>query len=188
MVSRERHLPVRDARAERHVVKRSIVLTGVGVLALLFARPAFAYAPVGVTCGVSSAVVLPGQNVLVSGQNWLAGSNVNLVIHSASSHLGGTRVGAKGSFSKQVVIPRGLPKGRHHVTITGKDGAGHLQTQSCSLLVGTLSAPHIAGGPGEIAFTGANFLLGIAILFGLTVIGFLALALGRRKARSGAGT
>ena len=172
-------------------MKRPVLVAGLSLLVLVLASPAQAsYPPVGVTCAVGSSPIEPGQLISVFGSNWLAGTTVNITVHSRTYHVGSAHVGRHGSFNTKVAVPATLHKGRHSVIISGTNASGQATTQSCSLLVAIPPAPAalpLAGG-GEIAYTGANFLLGIGILLGLTVIGFLALALGRRKAGHGAGS
>lgn len=156
-------------------MKRSVgVLTGAVLLALLLTAPAFAqYPPEEPSCGVSDTTLGPGDQVTVSGQNWQSGSTVSFTLQPEGVGLGQTTVGGNGSFSATLTIPNSVSSGTHSIECDGVDVEGATVVLSSNITVSV----------GGTAFTGASISLGLLLLAGLLIVGVLALAAGRRKAK-----
>jgi hypothetical protein len=70
---------------------------------------------------VSQTVVVPGQPVVVSGEDWLPNSTVTIEFLSTPVLLGTASVDANGRFSRQVTIPSNATPGPHTIRVSGFD-------------------------------------------------------------------
>jgi len=66
-----------------------------------------------------------GQQVVVSGYDFLPGSTVNVYVYSTPRLLGSVTVDAQGAFSTTVTLPADLADGTHHLVASGVDGNGN---------------------------------------------------------------
>lgn len=149
-------------------------LMGALALSLVLSAPAFAqYPPEEPSCGVSDTTLAAGDQVTVSGQNWQPGSTVSFTLQPEGEDLGSTTVGGNGNFSATLTIPNSVSSGTHSIECDGVDVEGATVVLSSNITVSV----------GGTAFTGASISLGLLLLAGLLIVGVLALAAGRRKAR-----
>jgi hypothetical protein len=177
-------------------------LSAAFVLALLLAVPAHAqqYPPSGSGLTVSESTVSPGESFTVSGEGADPGATVVFTLKRSSTALGGGRVVAAGpGLARLVAAVR--PQAQSSVTLgsTTANGDGEF---SATLTIPAGTAPGVytltassggevlsvatirvaASGVGDLPFTGANVLPGLAI--GATLIvagGLLLLSLKRRR-------
>lgn len=127
---------------------------------------------------VSTSNPGPGGNVSVGGGGFRARSTVQVIIYSKPVVLGSATVNAAGEVSLQVAIPESFEAGStHNLTLQGvaPDGSTRVLSRSVTL----------AGGSGQLAYTGAVVVPLIALGGGLLIGGgYLAT---RGRARRGAG-
>jgi LPXTG cell wall anchor motif len=177
-------------------------LTVAVVLTLLLAVPAHSqdYPPSSSGLTVSESTLAPGESFTVSGEGAEPGAIVTFTLKRSSSALGGGRVvaagpglarlvaavrpqaqssvilgrttaNADGEFSATLTIPAGTAPGVY--TLTASSGGEVLSVATIRVA---------ASGVGDLPFTGANVLPGLAI--GATLIvagGLLLLSLKRRR-------
>lgn len=178
-------------------------LTVAAAFTLLLAVPAHAqdYPPSGGGLTVSESTVSPGESFTVSGEGAEPGAIVTFTLkRSSSSALGSRRVvaagpslarlvaavrpqaqssvtlgrataNAAGEFSATLTIPAGTPAGVY--TLTASSGGEVLSVATIRVA---------AAGVGNLPFTGATVLPGLAIGATLIVVGgLLLLSLKRRR-------
>jgi hypothetical protein len=90
-----------------------------------------------------------GEQVTLTGDGYLAGSNVELIVYSTPVSLGTVQAGADGRFTATVTLPAGLANGTHHLVASGVDAAGNPR-----YLVSEIT---VSGGTG-LAYTGFSAL------------------------------
>jgi hypothetical protein len=159
------------------VRRAAAAIGGIFALTFLFAIPALAqtYPPQTPTVGVGAGTVTVGGQLLVTGDNWLGGSTVNLELHSQVFSLGTAQVGANGSFSKLVTIPSSVSPGAHTIEVHGTAANGKPAVSRTSITIVS------AGGGGGTALTGANISRALLLLVGLVLVGFVTLFVTRRR-------
>jgi hypothetical protein len=177
-------------------------LTVAVVLTLLLAVPAHAqgYPPTSGGLTVSESTLSPGESFTVSGEGAEPGAIVTFTLKRSSSALGGNRVvaagpglarlvaavrpqaqssvtlgrataNADGEFSATLTIPAGTAPGVY--TLTASSGGEILSVATIRV---------VAAGVGDLPFTGATVLPGLAIGATLIVVGgLLLLSLKRRR-------
>jgi LPXTG cell wall anchor motif len=177
-------------------------LTVAVALTLLLAVPAHAqdYPPSSGGLTVSESTVSPGESFTVSGEGAEPGAIVTFTLKRSSSALGSGRVvaagpalarlvaavrpqaqssvilgrataNAAGEFSATLTIPAGTPPGVY--TLTASSGGEVLSVATIRV---------VAAGVGNLPFTGATVLPGLAIGATLIVVGgLLLLSLKRRR-------
>jgi hypothetical protein len=177
-------------------------LTLAAALTLLLAIPAHAqdYPPSGSGLTVSESTVSPGESFTVSGEGAEPGAIVTFTLKRSASALGSSRAvaagpglarlvaavrpqaqssvtlgrataNADGEYSATLTIPAGTAPGVY--TLTASSGGEILS-------VATLRV--VAAGVGDLPFTGATVLPGLAIGATLIVVGgLLLLSLKRRR-------
>jgi hypothetical protein len=160
------------------------MLAVVGVV-LAAAGPAIAgYPPQQPTCQVSDTTVVPGQQITVSGDNWLAGDTVALNFFQTQPpgpgtvSLGSATTDINGHFAKLVTIPVNAAPGTALISGEGHDKAGEpvqcdpavlqVLTSGGSTPPPTTPATGGGGGGGGLAFTG--FALWLFLLIGLALL------------------
>jgi hypothetical protein len=77
------------------------------------------------TSSDADGAVTAGQQVTLSGSGYLAGSTVELTVYSTPVSLGQAVVGADGTFSATVTVPKDLANGTHHLVASGVDANGN---------------------------------------------------------------
>ena len=120
--------------------------------------------------GLSTAAAARGETVTASGEGFVPGETVVLSI--AGVRAGSAAVGADGTFSGQLTVPKAAPLGRTTVLATG-------QSQELSASFEVLGAP--ATGSGTLPRTGNELLpaaAGGVLLIGL---GTVAVVTTRRR-------
>ena len=177
-------------------------LTVAVVLTLLLAVPAQAqgYPPTSGGLTVSESTLSPGESFTVSGEGAEPGAIVTFTLKRSSSSLGGSRIvaaepglarlvaavrpqaqssvtlgrataNADGEFSATLTIPAGTAPGVY--TLTASSGGEILSVATIRVA---------AAGVGDLPFTGATVLPGLAIGATLIVVGgLLLLSLKRRR-------
>jgi hypothetical protein len=99
--------------------------------------------------------VSAGDTVTVTGDGYLPGSNVEIVVFSTPVSLGTVVAGADGKFSATVALPKDLVNGTHHLVASGVDVNGNPRYLVSEILVsggsglaytGFTPAPYLAGG------------------------------------------
>lgn len=172
-------------------------------LTLLLAVPAHAqdgYPPTSGGLTVSESTLSPGESFTVSGEGAEPGAIVTFTLKRSSSSLGGSRIvaagpglarlvaavrpqaqssvtlgrataNADGEFSATLTIPAGTAPGVY--TLTASSGGEILSVATIRVA---------AAGVGDLPFTGATVLPGLAIGATLIVVGgLLLLSLKRRR-------
>jgi hypothetical protein len=71
----------------------------------------------------ASTTLTAGEPVTMTGDGYLPGSTIELLVYSTPVSLGSV-VAADGSFSATVDLPTDLPNGTHHLVSAGVDGNG----------------------------------------------------------------
>ncbi|QXG74586.1 fibronectin type III domain-containing protein [Modestobacter sp. L9-4] len=94
--------------------------------------------------------VVAGEQVTISGKDFLPGSVVDLVVYSTPVKLGTATVLADGTFSATVTLPKDLANGTHHLVASGVDVNGDPRTLIVEVTV--------SGGTAVLAFTGFSAL------------------------------
>lgn len=165
-------------------------LTGLIVLlvGVLLAGPAAAqeYPPTFEGVAISSPNVVAGGSFTVSGEGWLAGSEVELELRSDPVSLGTAKVNAEGSFSTGVTIPSSVPAGDHTLVVTGIDANGEPRVEQLAVVVAASSGGDPLASADDtssdgLAYTGMDFTLGTAALIALLTAGAVAFGIGRRR-------
>jgi hypothetical protein len=153
------------------------------VLVVTLAPVAWArnYPPTPPTIGVSDNTVPQGGTTVVSGKNWDPGSTVSLTLleggcsGSSAGSLGTAAVNTNGMFSKTVTLD--VAPGTYGIQGSGFNRKGNAATRCV-----TVQVLGITVAPGT-AFTGANIVFGLMLAIVLIVMGLIALAASRRRAR-----
>jgi hypothetical protein len=94
--------------------------------------------------------VVAGEQVTISGKDFLPGSVVDLVVYSTPVKLGTATVLADGTFSATVTLPKDLANGTHHLVASGVDVNGNPRTLVVEVTV--------SGGTAVLAYTGFSAL------------------------------
>jgi hypothetical protein len=150
----------------------SLVVVTVGVAA------AQQYPPKLPTCSVAQGTVSPGDSVTVSGQNWLAGSTVDVSLQGDGS-LGTADVNGQGSFSVVVTIPSSVSTGSIDIVCSGT------KTNGKAFVLGTtISIVGAGGGLLGTAFTGAQIQMWMFLALVLFGIGLGLILVSRRRRSS----
>ena len=121
-----------------------------------------------------------GSSVTLSGDGYLPGSTVTVVVYSEPQVLGHTLADVDGHWELTVVLPAGLVSGEHTLVASGVDAVGNPRFLTLPITVtGGAAAP--AGSSGGLAYTGADVAVpAIGGLAALAVGSGLVLA-GRRR-------
>ncbi|MGY1771858.1 hypothetical protein [Blastococcus sp. SYSU D00813] len=128
-----------------------------------------------------SGVVGAGSTVTLSGDGYLPGSTVTLIVYSTPQVLGHTTADVDGHWEVSVVIPAGLVSGAHTLVASGVDAAGNPRFVTLPITVTGGAAGGGTGAGGGLAYTGADVAVpAIGGLAALAVGGGLVLA-GRRR-------
>lgn len=167
-----------EKRGGIDVRRAAIVIGGIFAFTFLLTVPALAqtYPPQTPTVETGTATTSPGGQMLLTGDNWLAGSTVTLDLHTQAISLGQAPVGANGSFSKLVTIPSSVSPGAHTVEARGTGAGGNPAVARTSLTV--VSAGTSGGGT---SLTGANISFALLLMLGLMIGGSVALFTARRR-------
>ncbi|WP_091947878.1 fibronectin type III domain-containing protein [Trujillonella endophytica] len=121
--------------------------------------------------------IAAGSTVVLSGDGFLPGSTVSLIVYSEPQVLTHTVADANGHFEVSVVVPAGLASGSHTLVASGVDLAGNARFVTLPITVtgGTT-------GSGGLAYTGASVAVpAIGGLAALAIGGGLVLAGKRRR-------
>lgn len=126
---------------------------------------------------VSTTTPGPGGKLSMSGGGFRVGSTVQAIIHSAPVVLGSTTVNAAGEVTLQLTIPESFQAGsQHELVLQGVAPDGSARTLS--------RAVTLAGGSGQLAFTGAVVVPLIAVGGGLLLAGGFMATRGRARRRA----
>ena len=134
-----------------------------------------------------------GSSIPLSGDGYLPGSTVTVVVYSAPQVLGHTTADVNGHWELTVVLPAGLANGSHTLVASGVDAAGDPRYLTLPITVtGGAAAPAApvaaaggssGGSSGGLAYTGADVAVpAIGGLAALAIGGGLVLAGRRRRA------
>ena len=108
------------------------------------------------TSDAKDGKAVAGGKVTISGKDFLPGSTVELVVYSTPVSLGSAVVGADGTFSQEVTLPKELANGTHHLVASGVDVNGDPRNLVVEV---TISGGTAAAGDGTtLAYTGATVL------------------------------
>ena len=138
------------------------------------------YPPRSPTIGVSDNTVPQGGTTVVSGKNWDPGSTVTLTLleggcpGSPAGSLGTAAVNANGKFSKTVTLD--VAPGTYGIQGSGFNRKGNPATRCVTVQV-------LGVAVAVTAFTGANIVFGVVLAIVLVVMGLIAFAASRRRAR-----
>lgn len=135
------------------------------------------YPPNGPSVGVSDSTVRPGQQIVVSGDRWQAGTTVALSFHSDPVDLGTASVRADGSFAKTITIPLGATAGTHDIVASGTAASGRQRSVATSVEVLAV----VSAGGGSTAFTGAEIQVWMSLALALFGVGLGLLLVTRRR-------
>jgi hypothetical protein len=102
------------------------------------------------TSNATDGKVVAGQQITISGKDFLPGSTVDLVVYSTPVKLGTATVLADGTFTATVTLPKSLENGVHHLVATGVDVNGNVRNLVVEVTV--------SGGTAVLAFTGFSAL------------------------------
>lgn len=94
--------------------------------------------------------VVAGEQITISGTDFLPGSTVDLVVYSTPVKLGTATVLADGTFSATVTLPKDLTNGVHHLVASGVDVNGNPRVLVVEVTV--------SGGTAVLAMTGFSAL------------------------------
>lgn len=182
-------------------IKRMIYST-VAVMTMLVATVLFAStanaAPYtnAPTLSVSTSNPAVGATLTVAGADFVAGTTVDLTLHTQTYDLGTATVDAGGSFTTTVTLPAGV-SGTH--TLTATDPAGNtILTASLTIVIGADNsgggsngagsagngALAAGGGNGGLAYTGAPVTGIVVVGLLLLLAGFVTLLTSRRRKTS----
>jgi hypothetical protein len=123
--------------------------------------------------------VVAGEQVTISGKDFLPGSTVELVVYSTPVKLGSAVVLADGTFSATVTLPKDLANGVHHLVATGVDVNGAVRNLVVEVTVSGGTAT-VSGGLAYTGFTALPFVGAGVLALGLG--GGLLVASRRRQA------
>ena len=126
------------------------------------------------TAGASDTTVAAGEPVVLGGEGWEPGSQVELRLPSAD--LGVLVADEAGEFTTTVTIPPDVPGGEQFVTVSGTSRGGEPSTIGIRMLVSSSAAAEP-----EVSFSGSNILLWSLIAIGMLLVGIGAVARGRRR-------
>jgi len=96
-----------------------------------------------------------GEQVTLTGDGYLPGSTIQLIVYSTPVSLGTTVADAAGRFSATVTVPTALASGTHHLVAAGVDADGNPRYLVTEILVsggtglaytGFSPAPYLGGG------------------------------------------
>jgi hypothetical protein len=126
--------------------------TGVSALVSAPAAPSATLPKADGTLASSDAdgKVVAGEQITISGKDFLPGSTVDLVVYSTPVKLGTATVLADGTFSATVTLPKDLTNGTHHLVASGVDVNGNPRVLVVEVTV--------SGGTAVLAYTGFSAL------------------------------
>ncbi|MFQ1003191.1 hypothetical protein [Modestobacter sp. SSW1-42] len=106
--------------------------------------------------------VVAGEQITISGKDFLPGSTVDLVVYSTPVKLGTATVLADGTFSATVTLPKDLANGTHHLVASGVDVNGNPRVLVVEVTVSGGTAVLAMTGFSALPFAGAGALALIA--------------------------
>jgi hypothetical protein len=108
---------------------------------------------VDIVFAIQPGIAITAGKVRVHGHDFLPGSTVTIVAHSAPRLLGTAKVGANGTFSDVVRLPPGLPTGAHHIIVSGtlQDGTAVAQEKAFTVATGGVLGTVGSVPPGPLA-------------------------------------
>ena len=106
--------------------------------------------------GGASSTATPGGRIVVTGDGWLAGSEVTATLRSDPVVLGTSVAGADGTVSQEYVVPASTPLGAHTITLdgTGADGRRPRSCWTCRSWPPPRRRRAPAATPSSLSFTG----------------------------------
>jgi hypothetical protein len=157
---------------------RAIVALAVCAFGSMLLAPAASAAPypptVCASLSVSTTNPLPGQEITVSGENFIAGASVRLELHTVIYVLKTVDADGAGSFTTTVKLPDGVTGSHTIVAATGAPSGGDCPTDPLQLIHIQTGGGSTSAGPGGggTSFTGVDvlaMLIGAAALVGVGV-------------------
>ncbi len=189
--------------AIKRMIYSTVAVTTMLVATVLFASTAnaapYTNAP---TLSVSTSNPAVGANLTVAGADFVAGTTVDLTLHTQTYDLGTATVDAGGSFTTTVTLPAGM-SGTH--TLAATDPAGNtILTASLTIVIGADNsgggsngagsagngsgagngALAAGGGNGGLAYTGVPVTGIVVVGLLLLLAGFVTLLTSRRRKSS----
>ncbi len=186
--------------AIKRMIYSTVAVTTMLVATVLFASTAnaapYTNAP---TLSVSTSNPAVGATLTVAGADFVAGTTVDLTLHTQTYDLGTATVDAGGSFTTTVTLPAGV-SGTH--TLTATDPAGNtILTASLTIVIGADNsgggangagsagngsgagngALAAGGGNGGLAYTGVPVTGIVVVGLLLLLAGFVTLLTSRRR-------
>ena len=143
-------------------------------LGLLVPRASAQYPQDAATAGASDTTVAEGDRVILGGEGWEPGSQVELRLPSAK--LAEAVTDPAGEFSTTVTIPTGVPAGERFVTVSGTSKGGEPSTIGIRMVISSSAA----AAP-EVSFSGGNILMWSLIAIVMLLVGIAAVMRGRRR-------
>jgi hypothetical protein len=123
-------------------------VVSVAPAAAVTADDGYVYAPWTFTIkGHDPDHIHPGDTVKIDGSGLPAGMSVNCELHSIPVQLGSAAVGASGSFSETVTIPRDTVLGIHHIIVTASAPGEQTTTREEAITVIAPIASAVANMP-----------------------------------------
>jgi hypothetical protein len=166
---------------------RAVLALAAAVIGALFLAPVAAgaagYPPTTcATLSVSTTHPLPGEQITVSGTNFLPNASVRLELHSKTYDLKTVTTDASGSFTTQVTLPSGVVGTHQIVAATGVPSTCPTPTITLHIQKhGTEGSTAPPRGPGGTSFTGVDVLLIILVAVALIGAGMALMRGGKRK-------
>jgi len=186
--------------AIKRMIYSTVAVTTMLVATVLFASTAnaapYTNAP---TLSVSTSNPAVGATLTVAGADFVAGTTVDLTLHTQTYDLGTATVDAGGSFTTTVTLPAGV-SGTH--TLAATDPAGNtILTASLTIVIGADNsgggangagsagngsgagngALAAGGGNGGLAYTGVPVTGIVVVGLLLLLAGFVTLLTSRRR-------
>jgi hypothetical protein len=165
---------------------RAVVALAVAVFGSMLLAPAANAAPypptVCASLSVSTTNPLPGQEITVSGINFVANASVRLELHTTIYVLKTVTADADGSFSTTVKLPDGVTGTHTIVAATGAPNASDCPANPVQIIHIQLGGGSTSAGPGGggTSFTGVDIL---AMLVGASALIGVGVALNRSGKR-----
>jgi hypothetical protein len=139
-----------------------------------------------VTIDVSDPTTVVGQKVTVSGHGAMAGSTVDLWLHSVAVHIGSAVAAGDGTYSALVTIPSGTVAGAHTITATGTDPSDEAFSVDSAITVSDATPPATSEITGQSPNDGSAPMVVLLVILGLAAVSGLAISfeMDRRRRRS----
>ncbi|MEU8819648.1 fibronectin type III domain-containing protein [Actinoplanes sp. NPDC048796] len=92
------------------------------------------------------SLVLPKQEITLTGSGFAPNSTTKVTLYSAPIELGTVTTDANGAFALTVAVPAGVPAGGHTILAQGVDGSGAVRQMALPVIVPPTSPTSSGGG------------------------------------------